>query len=230
MLAAFAALSGEIPWGLGLMLATAAVVIILGHRIFRPAVTREPGAVVCHYIPWYETGAFVALVAVPLIGLSGIALASEHGSSLYGWGGLFLLAVTPLSLVNFLRARRRCLLRITPTVLGVPMPDQGYAVTDVPRAAVQSITSGAAVVGLGTKLPLVELRYAPGDPGRGSAGTVRLGPAPSRDTVWLTVEPADLLTALEVWNESDPKDPALLDHIEAILCGSPGSGFPPVLR
>lgn len=215
-LAAFAAFSSEPSSGLALMMAAGAAVILLGHRIFKPAITREPGAVVCHYVPWQETGAFTALIAVPLIGIAAIAMAFQSNSPLFGWGGVFLLAVTPLSLFAFLRARRRCLLRITPDALGVPQPADGYTVTDIPRAAVQSITSSTATVGLGTQMPQTEIRYATTDTGRG-VGTVRLGPAPSRNTVWLTIDPANLLTAMQVWKDGDPNDPRLLDHVESVL-------------
>jgi len=217
-LAAFAAVSGG-SWGIVLVLAAAGAVILLGHRIFKPAITRESGAVVCHYVPWQETGAFVALIIVPLIGIGAIAVAFESNSPGFGWAGVFLLAITPLSLFAFLRARRRCLLRIAPNALSVPRPDNGWTVTDIPRAAVQSITTSAATVGLGTKLPQAEIRYAAGGTGRGGAGTVRVGPAPSRDTVWLTIEPDNLLTALQVWKDGDPNDPGLMDRVEAILRG-----------
>jgi hypothetical protein len=40
------------PWGFSLMLAIAGAGIMVGHRIFTPAITREPGAVVCRYEPW----------------------------------------------------------------------------------------------------------------------------------------------------------------------------------
>jgi hypothetical protein len=214
-LAVFGVVSGG-PWGISLMLATAAPMIMLGHRIFKPAITREPGAVVCHYVPWQETGAFIALIAVPLIGIGAIAAAFESNSPFYGWAGVFALAITPLSLFSFLRARRRCLLRITPVTLSVPQPADGWTVTDIPRAAVRSITTSTATVGLGTKLPQVEIHYATTGSGRGG-GKVRVGPAPSRDTVWLTIDPNNLLPAMQAWKDADPNDPQLLDRVESVL-------------
>jgi len=206
------------PWGLSFMFAIAAPMIMVGHRIFRPAITREPGAVVCRYEPWQETGAFIALIAVPLFGIGAIGVAFQSHSPVYGWGGVFLLAVTLLSLFAFRRARRRCLLRITPAALSVPRPDDGYTVVEIPRAAVQSITPSSATVGLGTQVPQTEIRYAATGSG---GGTVLLGPAPSRDTVWLTIDPDNLFTAIQVWKDGDPNDPRLLDRIESVLrCGA----------
>lgn len=206
------------PWGIALMLATAGPMIMVGHRIFTPAITREPGAIVCHYEPWQETGAFIALIAVPIIGIGAIAAAFQSNTRFFGWAGVFALAVTLLSLFAFRRARRRCLLRITPAALSVPRPDDGYTVVEIPRAAVQSITPSSATVGLGTQLPQTEIRYAATGSG---AGTVLLGPAPSRDTVWLTIDPGNLFTAIQVWKDADPNDPRLLDRIESVLrCGA----------
>jgi hypothetical protein len=225
-LAVFGAVSGG-PWGMVLTLATAGAVIMVGHRIFRPAITRESGAVVCHYEPWQETGGFGALIGIPLIGTGAIGVAFQSNSPFYGWAGVFLLAITPVSLFGFWRGRRRCLLRITPDVLNVPRPADGWTVFDIPRAAVQEITPSTATVGLGTKMPQVEIRYAAGGTGRGF-GTVRVGPAPSRDTVWLTIEPDNLRAALQVWKDGDPNDPRLLDLVESVLrSGKTSAATPP---
>ncbi|MBU3749014.1 MAG: hypothetical protein FGM52_00925 [Mycobacterium sp.] len=222
-LAAFGAFSSEPSYVLALVVATGGAVILVGHRIFRPAITRESGAVVCHYAPWQETGAYTALGVAPLIGICAVALAFQSNSPFFGWGGVFLIVVAPMSLIAFLRAQRRCLLRITPAALTVPRPADGWTVIDIPREAVQSITASRAMSSAWTWLPIAEIRYTATGTGRGG-GTVRVGPATSRDTVWLTIQPDYLLTALQMWNDGDPDDPQLLERVDAALRSGAAAG------
>jgi len=57
------------------------------------------------------------------------------------------LASIPFVVVKFMRGQRRCLLRITPTKLSVPLPGQSYAIADIPRERVESIAPGNETVG-----------------------------------------------------------------------------------
>ena len=217
---------GAADWVLSLVVAGSAVVIMMGgRRVFRPAITREPGGIVCRYVPWCEAGPYVGLVFVPLMGLCAIALGFRSDfSPMFGVAGAILLALTPLVFIKFLRGQRRCLLRITAATLRVPLPSQSYVQADLPRDRIQSITSATEKVGFGsTTLLLSEIVFTPGDAEAKSPQCVRLGPAPASDTVWLTVEPANLLAALQAWRAGNPSDPKLIDHIEAVLRGSSAS-------
>lgn len=221
LLVPFIVQDGRAPWSLGVAIAIGAVVIMFGdRRVFRPAIARESDAIVCRYVPWNETGPYIALGAVPLLGLCGIDLGFRSGfSAVFGWAGLFLLAVIPLSLLAFIRASRRCMLQVRPTALSVPLPGNGYTMTDISRQRVRSVTHRTAKVGLGTDLLVTEISCGATESERGADQVVRLGPAPVKDTVWLTIDPGNLLEGLEVWKGGDPDDPRLMDRIESIFRG-----------
>ncbi len=139
---------------------------------------------------------------------------------MFGVFGFIALALTPFVVVKFMRGQRRCLLRITPTKLSVPLPGQSYAIIDIPRERVESIAPGNETVGFGsTKLLLSEITYSAGDSNSRSTQRVLLGPAPATDTVWLTIEPTNLLNALQVWKDADPAAPGMMDRIEKLLRG-----------
>lgn len=207
-------------WLLGLFGVLIGLFIMFGRpRVYRPAITRNSDAIVCRYVPWYETGPYIGVVFVPLLGIFGIALASRPDfSSMIGVLGVLLLAFTPFVLRKFLRGQRRCLLQITPTNLSVPLPRQLYAMAEIPRGLIQSITPTSETVGFGsTTLLITEIAFSPDSSGTQPDQSVRVGPAPATDTVWLTVEPSNLLAALKVWKQANPDDPAVLDRIEAAL-------------
>lgn len=166
---------------LGLAGATIGLFIMFGGpKIFRPAITHDAGVIVCRYVPWYEKGIYIGLVFVPLLGLFAIILASRPDfSSVIGFMGIGLLVLTPLVAAKFLRGQRRCLLRITPTKLSVPLPSHSYAMADIPRGLIQSIAPTSETVGFGsTTLLITEITYSPDSSGTQSAQSVRVGPAP----------------------------------------------------
>jgi hypothetical protein len=207
-------------WFLAVVGAVIAVPLLLGNSpLFKVAINREPDAIACRYVPWYEPGPVAAVPALAVSGILGLALAFQPGNSpVFAVFGVALLALTPVVALKFLRGYRRCFLRITPTALRVPDPGREWAVTDIPRERIQAIGPATDAVGFGsTNLLLTEIVYGGGDLGSGAARRVQLGPAPAEGTVWLSVKPDHLLTALQRWKEGDPRDPHLLDHVDAVL-------------
>jgi hypothetical protein len=210
-------------WARSLGFATAglALIVIGSGRIFRPAVSRVSDSITCRFIPWYEGNPYGALVVVPLMGIWMIVSASSHPSngSLFRNLGIVVLAVTPVSLFYFVREWRRCLLRITGSALTLPMPAQGYALREIRRENIQSIEPavGSHVNNLNTAM--TEIVFNPMDSNPSASESVLIGPSNSKNAIWLTVEPANLLAALQAWKNGHSEDRALLDRIEAILRG-----------
>ena len=66
------------------------------------------------------------------------------------------------------------------------------------------------------------MAYLPADSDQ--PATVLIGPTNSKKAVWLTVEQADLVAGLQAWKNADPRDPALLDRVEALLRGTAAGG------
>jgi hypothetical protein len=216
-------LLGEWLLSLGVLVG-AGIIIASFLAVFRVAVTREPDAVVCRYVPWYEPGPVAAVPALAVSGILGLALAFQPGNSpVFAVFGVALLALTPVVALKFLRGYRRCFLRITPTALRVPDPGREWAVTDIPRERIQSIAPAGEAAGFGSSTYRVtDITYGTGDSGS-AARTVRVGQAPAEDTVWLTLDPSNLRLALHAWKDGDPNDPGLMDRVEAILRGKAAS-------
>jgi hypothetical protein len=208
-------------WFLAVVGAVIAVPLLLGNSpLFKVAINREPDAIACRYVPWYEPGPVAAVPALAVSGILGLALAFQPGNSpVFAVFGVALLALTPVVALKFLRGYRRCFLRITPTALRVPDPGREWAVTDIPRERIQSIAPAGEAAGFGSSTYRVtDITYGTGDSGS-AARTVRVGQAPAEDTVWLTLDPSNLRPALHAWKNADPDDPGLMDRVEAILRG-----------
>jgi hypothetical protein len=212
-------------WFLAVVGAVIAVPLLLGNSpLFKVAINREPDAIACRYVPWYEPGPVAAVPALAVSGILGLALAFQPGNSpVFAVFGVALLALTPVVALKFLRGYRRCFLRITPTALRVPDPGREWAVTDIPRERIQSIAPAGEAAGFGSSTYRVtDITYGTGDSGS-AARTVRVGQAPAEDTVWLTLDPSNLRPALHAWKNADPDDPGLMDRVEAILRGKAAS-------
>jgi hypothetical protein len=212
-------------WFLAVVGAVIAVPLLLGNSpLFKVAINREPDAIACRYVPWYEPGPVAAVPALAVSGILGLALAFQPGNSpVFAVFGVALLALTPVVALKFLRGYRRCFLRITPTALRVPDPGREWAVTDIPRERIQSIAPAGEAAGFGSSTYRVtDITYGTGDSGS-AARTVRVGQAPAEDTVWLTLDPSNLRLALHAWKDGDPNDPGLMDRVEAILRGKAAS-------
>jgi hypothetical protein len=202
-------------WFVGGVVAFVGVFLVLARSpLFRLAVTREPDAILCRYVPWYEPGPYIGTGLVLGLGVAGViaGFRPDFGPVIAIVGAVMLL-ILPLGVAKFWRGYRRCRLRITPAALIVPDPARGYAELTIPRRCVLSISPRMESVGFGsTQVAVSEITYQDGGP-----RTLRVGPGPAEDTVWLTVVPANLLTALQDWKNADPADPGLLDRLEAVL-------------
>ncbi len=202
-------------WFLGGVLAFIGVFLVLARSpLFRLAVTREPDAILCRYVPWYEPGPYVGTLLVLGLGGAGVIAGFRPDfGPVIGVVGAFMLLMLPLGVAKFWRGYRRCRLRITPAALIVPDPARGYAELTIPRRCVLSIAPVKESVGFGsTELVLSEITYSDG-----AARALRVGPGPADNTVWLTVLPTNLLAALQDWRTADSADPGLLDRLEAVL-------------
>ena len=206
-------------WFLAVVDAVIAVLLLLGNSpLFKVAINREPDAIACRYVPWYETGPYLSAGAGTILGLWAVAAAFRPGfGGMFGVFGAIILVMIPIIVMKFLRGYRRCSLRITPDGLSIPDPGRDYAMTQIPRERIQSIASAGEAAGFGSStLRVTDITYGAGDSGS-AARTVRVGQAPAEDTVWLTVNPLHLRNALQVWRDGDPTDPQLLDRIESVL-------------
>jgi hypothetical protein len=203
-------------WLVGGLLAFGAVFLLLARLpLFRLAVTREPDAILCRYVPWYEPAPYLANSMLLVLGVGSVVAGfrADFGPMM-AILGVVMLVLLPVGVAKFWRRYRRCRLLITPAALTVPDPAQGYAELTIPRQCVLSIAPRAQTTGFGsTELTLTEITYQD----TGGARTVCVGPAAADDTVWLTVTPANLLVALQDWNNADPADPGLLNRLEAVL-------------
>jgi hypothetical protein len=119
---------------------------------------------------------------------------------------------------TFLQGYPRCFLQITAGLLRLPNPGRNWAVTDIPREQIQSIGPATKTVGLGlATVLLTEITYRDGACGPWTVQKVLVGPAPASNTVWLTVKPAVLLDALQMWKDAAPGDSQLIDRVDAVL-------------
>jgi hypothetical protein len=215
-------------WFLAGVGAVIAVLLFLGNfPLFKAAINREPDAIVCRYVPWYEPGPYLSAGAGSILGLWAVAAAFRPGfGGMFGVLGAIILALIPIIVMKFLRGYRRCSLRITPGGLRVPDPGRDYVMTEIPRERIQSIAPAGEIVGFGSStLNLTDITYGAGDYSS-AVRTVRVGQAPAQDTVLLTVNPFHLRAGLQVWKDGDADDPQLLDRVESVLRfgGSGGSG------
>ena len=208
-------------WFLAVVGAVIAVLLLLGNSpLFKVAINREPDAIACRYVPWYEPGPYLSAGAGTVLGLWCVAAAFRPGfGGMFGVFGAAILVLIPIIVMKFLRGYRRCSLRIAPGALSVPDPGRDYVMTEIPRERIQSIAPAGEAAGFGSSTYRVtDITYGAVDSGS-AARTVRVGQAPAEDTVWLTLDPSNLRPALHAWKDGDPDDPGLMDRVEAILRG-----------
>ena len=213
-------------WFATVPLALMAVMLLLARSpLFRFAISHELDAIACRYVPWYEPAPYVGVGFSLILGLWSVAAALQPGSSpVFGVLGAAMLVLVPIVAAKFLRGYRRCSLRVTATALSLPDPARGYAMVTIPRERVLSVAPVTQTIGFGsTELVLSQITFRDTD---GVVRTVCVGPAPAEDTVWLTVRPASLLTALQDWVRADPGDPGFLDRIDAQLRSREGTTDP----
>lgn len=216
-------------WFLGSALAFGAVFLLLARMpLFRLAVTREPDAILCRYVPWYEPAPYLATSMLLVFGIFGVVAGFRPDfGPMMGILGVASLVMLPVGVAKFWRGYRRCWLRITPATLTVPDPDRSYTEVTIARQQVVSIAPVTENVGFGsTTLVPTDITFRDGDGRTGREHTVRVGPAPADDTVWLTVLPGSLLVALQDWVRAEPGDPGLLDRVEAQLRSREGTTDP----
>lgn len=205
-------------WYLPLGVAVTGTIILVGgqRRIFRAGVSRNGDEIVCRYIPWYEGNAYIALVLVPLLGVTSLAAGYAPGNPAWlRFTGILILGVTPLTGYGIVRMWRRCLLCITRTALTVRLAERKSELTEIRRELVESIEPKLIPQPRGGHSLQVGIAYRPVDAGGDTAKTVMLGRR-------LTVQPVNLVNALIAWRDGARDDPSeLLDRIEGILRASP---------
>jgi hypothetical protein len=214
------------------MLAVIALFVALWpRRIIRPDVTRTaPDEVVIRFAPWYEGFVYAALLLTPVSGtlmlISALSGSPAAGKKLFG--AVLVLLVSPFIPWGCARMRRRCFLRITPAALRsgtmgvrwvpatqhVVAPQSDRVLTREEIERVSAWTPKQAPVD--RRWVGLSFRAAPEGP------LIRREVGGSQ----LTVEPDNLLHALQAWKDSDPDEPptVLMDRIEAILKGPPQTG------
>jgi hypothetical protein len=202
-------------------MASAGMYAAASSRLYRPAVTRTADGLTCRYNLLREGPLYLLLVVVPGIAIAGIA----NKSTLLRLGGYSLLVLMPIGLFVYVLAWRRGRLRIAPAALTVPLPDRRWALAEIPRERILSITAGTGRQSNGETGPVTQVAYLP--PDGSPPATVLLGPSNSKKAVWLTVNQTDLVAGLQMWQNGHPRDPALLDRVEAVLRGTAAGGGPP---
>lgn len=208
---------------LGFAIAGAGMYASASSRLYRPAVTRTADALTCRYNLLREGPLYLLLVVVPGMAIAGMA----NKATLLRLSGYAMLAMIPIGLFVYVRAWRRGLLRITPAALTVPLPGQRLALAEIPRERILSITAGTGRQSNGETGPVTQIAYLPAV--SSPPATVLVGPSNSKNAVWLTVEQTDLVAGLQMWHEADPRDPALLDRVEALLRGTTAIGGLPAV-
>ena len=246
-LAVVAGAAGLADWSHVIVLTIAGLVLLLWpRRIFRADITRTaPDEVVIRFAPWYEGFVYAAILVSAVLGATMLVRELDDTSPSSGTkliAAVFLLLLAPVLLLGCARVRRTCFLRITPGMLHssvmfvrwVSATQNGVAPQSdrqLTRDEIEEIgawTPGQTPAdrrykGLVDPHPPVDRRFV---------GLlfrpVPDGPAIRRDVggPQLTVEPDNLLHALQAWKDADPAEPptALMDRIEAILRGRPQTG------
>lgn len=208
------ATSVGVQWYLSLITFCAALMFILGRRrIFRPGVARKGDEIICRYIPWYEGNMYVLNVLIPLLAVAGIGAGCAPGNPAWlRYTGIFLLVLTPLFVFSAVRMWRRCLLRISPSVLTVRLAGPKDELTEIRRECVVSIEPKIVPNGVSGQSLQVAITYRATDLS-GDAKTLLLG-------LQFSVQPINLLNALVAWKDGVYENPSeLLDRIERILRG-----------
>lgn len=203
-----------LQWYLSVVVLCGAILIVLGRRrIFRAGVTRTYDEIMCHYVPWYEGNAYFLNVLLPLMGVAMIAASNDSGNPAWlRFGGIILLVLTPLFVFSAVRMWRRCLLRISPSVLTVRLAGPKDELTEIQRECVVSIEPKIVPNGVSGQSLQVAITYRATDLSS-DAKTLLLG-------LQLSVQPINLLNALVAWKDGAHENPSeLLNRVEAILRG-----------
>jgi hypothetical protein len=204
------------PQPLNLLLAAGGVMVLigLGRPLYRAAVYRTgPQEIRCRLIPWYQPNMLVVAVMFPIIGAIAIVMGREPNVPVWllRYGGYFLVVLGALVAVVAVLTWAFNLLCITPSGLSVRILRRWRR---IPRANVLAVTPRTLASGA-TRQPTlhVDLAYTPADGDSQTPRTFGL-----IDTQF-SVDPANLLHALQAWKDGDPNDPGLMDRVEAILRG-----------
>jgi len=205
---------------LGLAVGSIAVggLIGFGKVLFGTGVTRDGEALVCRYVPWLE-GSNYSLFMIVMLAVSAIALGGQPGyPGFFRYVGIGLLLLAPLFVLAMVRLRLISLLRITPEVITVQAPGRPYPaqlfrapLIEIPRERIDAITSKFTPLA-GQIAHEVQITYRTND-SEASKRWVFGPPSPCQ----LTVEPGNLLTALQMWKAADAGDPGLMSRLEPIL-------------
>lgn len=220
VLAVATGVAGVADWSHVITVTSAGMVLLLWpRRVFRPDVTRTSSdEVVIRFAPWFEGFVYATILASPVLGatITMRELSSSSSSAKKLIAGLFLLAISPFIPWACARLRRKCLLRITPAMLNVATMSLPEAL--ISRDEVDVIVSWNAPQSLVDRR-WVAIAYHPAP--EGSALVTRLVGSSQ-----LTVEPDNLLHALQAWKNAEPGEPStqLMDRVEAILRGRPQTG------
>lgn len=217
--AVFGALKGANPY---LCLAIAAIagigLLAWGRIIFGTGVTRDGPTIVCRSVPRLE-GTTYGLAMLLLFGLAAIGLSGEPGYPPFSrYVGYAIFAFAPVGVLGIARSRQLALLRITPegiTVQGPGRPtfSQLFHSTpiNIPRGRVDAVDSKFTPLA-GLIAHEVQITYRTND-SEAPQTWVFGPPSPCQ----LTVEPGNLLTALQMWKADDEGDPELMSRLEPIL-------------
>jgi hypothetical protein len=216
---------GNAATGLSIILGS---ITFLGNRRILPvAVSREGGAVVCRYIPWYELNDYMRFLLLPILGICFVVGGLGPGRPVWlVFAGLFTLGIVAVTGYFVRQMWRRCLLRITPTALTVRLPARGSQLTEIARSRIESITDAQAEVSaaiIPVNVTQIAIAYRPADTSGGARQTVLIGPPPGKTAMQVSVHQPNMVNALQAWKDADPNDPGLMDRVEAILRGKAAS-------
>ena len=203
-------------WSLSLLLGAIGLTMLigLGPSIYRAAVCRTGDQeVLCRFIPWYQSTHLSSLM-FPVIGLAAIAQGREPDSP--GWVGIFgvlIVIIGILFVISALLAWFANRLVITPSALSIRIIFRKELV--IPRERVGGVAGRARKNGAtGAPRVHVDLTYSP----VGTGGATESVPQLEGQ---FTVEPPNLVAALQAWQDGDPNDIGLMDRVEKLLRGHP---------
>lgn len=216
LMGAYGAVRG-MHWSLSLLLVAlgATVLIGIGRPLYRMAVYRtSQQEIVCRFIPWYQAVSVATSVMFPIVGIAAIAQGSEPDSPPWvRYAGYIALIMGIVFAASALLAWFFNRLTLTPSHLDVRIvfrPPRHIPREDVREVISKSLKNGAT----GADRLHVDLEYSTAEAGQPN-GTATIG---ILDTQF-TVDPANLLAALQSWKDGDPNDSKLIERVETILRG-----------
>ena len=202
------------------------MLILWFGRLFGVGVSRKPDEIVCRYVPWYESNAYIGCLLVPLAGLSALAKGNAgdtiRNPGLMKFAGVVLLSATPVLFWGAARQWHRCRLKIDRSALTVGVIKPGPTPMVISRANVDAIGTESVAPGAQGifKVQQVAIVYRSADAGA-AVNTIQIGPkvASVKSGLQLSVKSRNLDRALRVWKDGSFDDPELLDRVEALLRG-----------